>query len=179
MQAVIRSLRQLRPSLFQPPLSPAPLERAFWFGAHNLYTSRSGGSSSGSDEEGAFGTSSSSSDDDEPGPSGYEGDFERERRAKNAAAELQAMSILSAALDEADEEGEGIGEEDRVPVREEDQMSLRVGVVGSPNAGKSKLTNRLVSIHIIFHIFALMSSHFPLLSLWRGQYAANHMVHNS
>lgn len=165
MQAVVRLLRQSRPSLFQSPWSPAPLERAFWFSAHHFYTSRSGGTGSGSDEEGAFVTSSSSADDDEPGPSGYEGDSERERRAKNAAAELQAMSILRAALDEADEEGEGIGEEDRVPVREEDQMSLRVGVVGSPNAGKSKLTNRLVSIHIISHIFALISSDFSLLSL--------------
>ena len=74
-------------------------------------------------------------------------------------------SLLRAALDEADEEGEGIGEEDRVPVREEDQMSLRVGVVGSPNAGKSKLTNRLVSIYIVSHIFALISPHSSLLSL--------------
>jgi hypothetical protein len=44
-------------------------------------------------------------------------------------------------FDEADEEGEGIGEEDWVPVREEDQMLLCVGVVGSPNMGKLKLTN--------------------------------------
>ena len=43
-------------------------------------------------------------------------------------------SLLRATLDEADEEGEGIGEEDRVPVREEDQMLLHVGVVGSLNA---------------------------------------------
>ena len=68
--------------------------------------------------------------------------------------------ILRAALDEVDEEGGGNGEEDRVSVREEDQMSLRVGVVGSPKAGISKLTNRLVSIHIISHIFDLMSSDF-------------------
>jgi hypothetical protein len=50
-------------------------------------------------------------------------------------------SLLRAALDEADEEGEGIGEEDWVHVREEDQMLLCVGVVGTPKAGKSKLTN--------------------------------------
>ena len=50
-------------------------------------------------------------------------------------------SLLRAALDEADEEGEGIGKEDRVLVREEDQILLYVGVVGSPDAGKSKLTN--------------------------------------
>jgi len=48
---------------------------------------------------------------------------------------------LRAALDEADEEGEGIGEEDWVPVREEDQMLLCVGVVAFLDAGKSKLTN--------------------------------------
>ena len=50
-------------------------------------------------------------------------------------------SLLRAALDEADEEGKGIGEEDWVPVREEDQLLLCVGVVGSPVAGKLKLTN--------------------------------------
>ena len=37
-------------------------------------------------------------------------------------------SLLRATLDEADEEGEAIGEEDRVPVREENQMLLPIGV---------------------------------------------------
>ena len=87
-------------------------------------------------------------------------------------------SLLRAALDEVDEEDKGIGEEDRVPVREEDQMLLHVSVVGSLNAGKSKLTNRLVSIHIISNIFALIFTDFSLLSLIGGQYSANEMVHN-
>ena len=64
-------------------------------------------------------------------------------------------SLLRAALDEVDEEGKGIGEED--------QKLLRVSVVGYLNAGK--LTNRLVSIHIISNIFALISFDFFLLSL--------------
>jgi hypothetical protein len=55
-------------------------------------------------------------------------------------AEAQAMALLRIALDE---DGDDDGEVNRV-VREEDQKSLRVGIVGAPNAGKSKLTNLLV-----------------------------------
>ncbi|KQJ95582.1 GTP-binding protein ERG [Brachypodium distachyon] len=51
-----------------------------------------------------------------------------------------ALALLEAALEPPDEdEEEGPGE-----VREEDQMSLSVGIVGAPNAGKSSLTNTVV-----------------------------------
>lgn len=35
MQAVVRTLRCSRPSLFQSPLSPTPLERSLWFSFTN------------------------------------------------------------------------------------------------------------------------------------------------
>lgn len=51
-----------------------------------------------------------------------------------------AKTLLEAALESADEElGEG-------EVREEDQKSLNVGVIGPPNAGKSSLTNFMVRL---------------------------------
>lgn len=51
-----------------------------------------------------------------------------------------AHALLEAAMEPPDEnEEEGPGE-----VREEDQMSLSVGIVGAPNAGKSSLTNTAV-----------------------------------
>jgi putative protein kinase ArgK-like GTPase of G3E family len=71
------------------------------------------------------------------------GDDEAEREPlwkMDKQAEAQAMALLRIALDE---DGDDDGEVNRV-VREEDQKSLRVGIVGAPNAGKSKLTNLLV-----------------------------------
>ncbi|BBM96877.1 GTPase [Marchantia polymorpha subsp. ruderalis] len=68
---------------------------------------------------------SSSSEDD--------GDVEKK-------ASAQALALLEAALDAAEEEG-GV-------VRKEDQLSLRVAVVGAPNAGKSLLTNKLVGTRV-------------------------------
>jgi len=50
-----------------------------------------------------------------------------------------ALALLDAAMEPPDEEDEDPGE-----VREEDQMSLSVGIVGAPNAGKSSLTNTMV-----------------------------------
>ncbi|CAM6084195.1 unnamed protein product [Calypogeia fissa] len=55
-------------------------------------------------------------------------------------ASAQAMALLRAALDEADEE-EG-------EVEVEFQRSLRIGIVGAPNAGKSLLTNQLVGSRV-------------------------------
>lgn len=55
-----------------------------------------------------------------------------------------ALALLEAALEPPDEdEDEGPGE-----VREEDQMSLSVGIVGAPNAGKSSLTNTMVGTKV-------------------------------
>jgi predicted GTPase len=50
-----------------------------------------------------------------------------------------ALALLDAAMEPPDEDVEDFGE-----VREEDQMSLSVGIVGAPNAGKSSLTNTMV-----------------------------------
>ncbi|KAF7101814.1 hypothetical protein CFC21_103042 [Triticum aestivum] len=51
-----------------------------------------------------------------------------------------ALALLEAALEPPDEDEEGGPEE----VRKEDQMSLSVGIVGAPNAGKSSFTNTAV-----------------------------------
>ncbi|KAL2652073.1 hypothetical protein R1flu_020201 [Riccia fluitans] len=55
-------------------------------------------------------------------------------------ASLQASALLEAALDAADEEA--------AAVKKEHQLSLRVAVVGAPNAGKSLLTNKLVGSRV-------------------------------
>ena len=59
---------------------------------------------------------------------------EEERRRR-----VLAKALLEAALEKADEE------EDLV-VKQEDQKSLTVGIVGAPNAGKSSLTNYVVCL---------------------------------
>lgn len=61
-------------------------------------------------------------------------EVERERATR------LARSLLEAALEPPDDVEEG---EDMV-VKEEDQMSLSVGIIGAPNAGKSSLTNFMV-----------------------------------
>ncbi|XP_070024269.1 GTP-binding protein ERG [Nicotiana sylvestris] len=64
---------------------------------------------------------------------------------KRRRAALLARSLLEAALDEkGDEEDKG---DDEV-VKEEDQMSLSVGIIGAPNAGKSSLTNYMVGTKV-------------------------------
>ncbi|XP_062192857.1 GTP-binding protein ERG-like [Phragmites australis] len=62
---------------------------------------------------------------------------EEEERSRDVA-----LALLEAALEPPDED-EGPGE-----VREEDQMSLSVGIVGAPNAGKSSLTNTMVGTKV-------------------------------
>ncbi|CAD6247021.1 unnamed protein product [Miscanthus lutarioriparius] len=54
-----------------------------------------------------------------------------------------ALALLDAAMEPPDEDEEDFGE-----VREEDQMSLSVGIVGAPNAGKSSLTNTMVGTKV-------------------------------
>ncbi|RLN05428.1 GTP-binding protein ERG [Panicum miliaceum] len=53
-----------------------------------------------------------------------------------------ALALLDAAMEPPDEE------DDPGDVREEDQMSLSVGIVGAPNAGKSSLTNTMVGTKV-------------------------------
>lgn len=61
---------------------------------------------------------------------------EEEERRRRALAK----SLLEAVLETADDDQED-GER---TVKEEDQKSLAVGIVGAPNAGKSALTNYMV-----------------------------------
>ncbi|TKY44474.1 GTP-binding protein ERG [Spatholobus suberectus] len=78
----------------------------------------------------------------EEGPKGKlrlkEEEDERRRR-------VLAKALLEAAMDggEEEEEGKGAG-----VVKEEDQKSLSVGIIGAPNAGKSALTNYMVGTKV-------------------------------
>lgn len=65
---------------------------------------------------------------------------EREEQKRRRAAIL-ARTLLEAALEKGDEEDEEV---DCLSVKEEDQKSLSVGIIGAPNAGKSALTNFMV-----------------------------------
>ncbi|KZV46344.1 DNA polymerase eta [Dorcoceras hygrometricum] len=65
----------------------------------------------------------------------------REEEKKNRAAAL-AKALLEPSLVEEDEDVEA-GE-----VKEEDQKSLSVGIIGAPNAGKSALTNFMVGTKV-------------------------------
>ncbi|KAL2493987.1 GTP-binding protein ERG [Forsythia ovata] len=68
--------------------------------------------------------------------------LKREQEKKKRAAML-AKSLLEAALEQPDEE-----EGDPREVKEEDQKSLSVGIIGAPNAGKSALTNCMVGTKV-------------------------------
>ncbi|KDP32555.1 hypothetical protein JCGZ_14863 [Jatropha curcas] len=65
----------------------------------------------------------------------------REREEEERRRAL-AKALLQAALQRPDDE-----DEDEV-VREEDQKSLSVGIIGAPNAGKSALTNFMVGTKV-------------------------------
>lgn len=65
---------------------------------------------------------------------------EREEQKRRRAAIL-ARTLLEAAVEKGDDEDEEV---DCLSVKEEDQMSLNVGIIGAPNAGKSALTNFMV-----------------------------------
>lgn len=54
-----------------------------------------------------------------------------------------ARALLEAALEPPDD-----AEEENMAVKEEDQQSLSVGVIGAPNAGKSSLTNFMVGTKV-------------------------------
>ncbi|MCD7453613.1 hypothetical protein HAX54_021556 [Datura stramonium] len=65
---------------------------------------------------------------------------------KRRRAALLARTLLEASLERPDEDGNE-DKEDEV-VKEEDQMSLSVGIIGAPNAGKSSLTNYMVGTKV-------------------------------
>ncbi|KAJ3698519.1 hypothetical protein LUZ61_002224 [Rhynchospora tenuis] len=67
----------------------------------------------------------------------------QEEEERERATRL-ARSLLEAALEPPDD----VAEEDDMVVREEDQMSLSVGIIGAPNAGKSSLTNFMVGTKV-------------------------------
>lgn len=117
-------------------------ERSAWCGFDRFYSARSGGESSDEESNSAWEKVVAEESDDSPGPSGRGFVKDADWLARDSKAKAQAMALLSAALDEAEGGEEGDGE--ALAISEEDQKSLRVGVVGSPNAGKSTLTNYLV-----------------------------------
>lgn len=78
---------------------------------------------------------------------------EEERKRRSI---VLARALLEAALQKSDEEED-------LPVKEEDQMSLSVGIVGAPNAGKSCLTNYVVCS---FVCFIPMNGGFLLVDNW-------------
>ncbi|XP_078175674.1 GTP-binding protein ERG-like [Carex rostrata] len=67
----------------------------------------------------------------------------QEEKERERASRL-ARSLLEAAM----ESPENVEEGDDMVVREEDQMSLSVGIIGAPNAGKSCLTNLMVGTKV-------------------------------
>ncbi|KAF3325747.1 GTP-binding protein ERG [Carex littledalei] len=67
----------------------------------------------------------------------------QEEKERERATRL-ARSLLEASLESPDNVEEG----DDMVVREEDQMSLSVGIIGAPNAGKSCLTNLMVGTKV-------------------------------
>lgn len=134
MFAVVKLLRGTSHHVRASP-AIVHLEKSAWSGFERFYSAKSGGESS--DEE------SSRLGGESPGPSGRDMVKDADWEARDARAQAQAMGLLRVALDEAEEDSAGDAGE-VLAVREEDQKSLRVGVVGSPNAGKSTLTNHLV-----------------------------------
>jgi len=69
---------------------------------------------------------------------------EEEEERKTKALE---KALLEAALSKPEEEEEE--DEDVGVVKEEDQKSLSVGIIGAPNAGKSSLTNYMVRFFFV------------------------------
>ncbi|PWA43257.1 GTP-binding family protein [Artemisia annua] len=65
-----------------------------------------------------------------------------EQEEKRRRTEILSRVLIDAAVAESDEE-----DEEEV-VRAEDQLSLSVGIIGAPNAGKSALTNFMVETKV-------------------------------
>uniref|UniRef100_A0A2P2K806 GTP-binding protein erg n=1 Tax=Rhizophora mucronata TaxID=61149 RepID=A0A2P2K806_RHIMU len=66
---------------------------------------------------------------------------EEEDDEDDQRSRLLAKALLEAALEKPDDE-------DDEEVREEDQKSLAVGIIGAPNAGKSSLTNYMLGTKV-------------------------------
>ncbi|XP_077213918.1 GTP-binding family protein [Tasmannia lanceolata] len=70
-------------------------------------------------------------------------EIEDEDEEKKRRANRLAKALLQAALEKPDDEVEG-----EMVVKEEEQRSLSVGIIGAPNAGKSALTNFMVGTKV-------------------------------
>lgn len=144
MYAVVKLLRRTNHHVWTSSSSPiAHLEKSAWCGFDRFYSAKSGGESSDEESSSSWEKVVAEESDSIPGPSGRGSVKDADWWARDSKAQEQAMALLSAALDEADEDFANEGGEP-LAISEEDQKSLRVGVVGSPNAGKSTLTNHLV-----------------------------------
>ncbi|KAJ0923109.1 putative GTP-binding protein Era [Helianthus annuus] len=70
-----------------------------------------------------------------------------EQEEKRRRSEILSRALLEVAVAETDEDEED-EEEEREVVKVEDQLSLSVGIIGAPNAGKSALTNFMVGTKV-------------------------------
>ncbi|XP_061364774.1 GTP-binding protein ERG [Gastrolobium bilobum] len=81
------------------------------------------------------------------GKEGPKGKLKLKEEEDERRRRVLAKALLEAALDNEEEEDEekekGLG-----LVKEEDQKSLSVGIIGAPNAGKSALTNYMVGTKV-------------------------------
>ncbi|XP_028787103.1 GTP-binding protein ERG-like [Neltuma alba] len=69
--------------------------------------------------------------------------FEEEEEDDENRRRVLAKALLEASLEKGDSE-----DEDESVVKEEDQKSLAVGIIGAPNAGKSALTNYMAGTKV-------------------------------
>ncbi|KAF3441116.1 hypothetical protein FNV43_RR15027 [Rhamnella rubrinervis] len=72
----------------------------------------------------------------------------RKLRALEEAEEERRRVLAKALLEAALERGDDEDENEDLVVKEEDQKSLSVGIIGAPNAGKSALTNYMVGTKV-------------------------------
>ncbi|XP_024020160.1 GTP-binding protein ERG isoform X1 [Morus notabilis] len=73
---------------------------------------------------------------------------EEEEEVEEEKRRALAKALLEAALEAADDDEDDEEEDGDSVVKEEDQKSLSVGIVGAPNAGKSALTNYMVGTKV-------------------------------
>ncbi|CAL9076507.1 unnamed protein product [Musa textilis] len=109
-----------------PTQAPTPPKTPIWDEAHRARA-----------DEVLFGKAAAQSRSQ---PEVVEDDDEAEERER---ATRLARALLEAALGQPDED-----EEEDMVVKEEDQRSLSVGIIGAPNAGKSCLTNFMVGTKV-------------------------------
>ncbi|PIA37670.1 hypothetical protein AQUCO_03000312v1 [Aquilegia coerulea] len=70
-------------------------------------------------------------------------DVDDKEEQEKERSRMLAKALLQAALEKTDD-----AEEEHMIVKEEDQKSIHVGIIGAPNAGKSALTNYMVGTKV-------------------------------